>query len=331
MQADDAKKHPIQMANSMNIPQAPCLSAFLLSTALPLPETESARDIQSWQILAQRLHQHWPEPFARAVTGGFCSLNLATAFASGYQSALQALVPGAVDYNATSFCVTEAGGNKPSAITTRLTACAEGWSLNGQKSFVSGADHARQLLVAASTGQDDQGRNQLVMVRVDARQPGVQISNLPPLPFAPEISHGTVRFEQVAIQPDQILPGDGYSAYIKPFRTVEDIHVSSAALGFCIRIARENHLPHNLLEELLALVNLHQSLAGQDPSSAATHLALAGTRHLLDRVLEPFEAALSAANNAAAQHWARDKLLLNVAAKARQQRTAKAWETMVAR
>lgn len=136
----------------MTIPQAPGLTTFLLATPLPLPPAESARDAVSWQALAQRHYDRWPTPAERAVAGGFCSQNLATAFACGYQAALQALAPDVVDYNAASFCVTEAGGNKPSAITTTLRSSPEGWRLHGQKSFVSGAEHARQLLVGSRRG-----------------------------------------------------------------------------------------------------------------------------------------------------------------------------------
>jgi alkylation response protein AidB-like acyl-CoA dehydrogenase len=316
----------------MNIPQAPCLTAFLLSTALPLSETggetESAQDFLSWQRLAQRHYPLWPTPFERAVAGGFCSLNLGIAFTFGYQSALQAIAPGAVDYNAASFCVTESGGNKPSAVATTLTRADQGWSLTGQKSFVSGAEHARRLLVAASTGLDASGRNQLAMVIVDANLPGVHITPLPPLPFTPEISHGAVQFEQVPIGDERILPGDGYADYVKPFRTVEDIHVSSAILGYCLRVARAEALPLPLQEELLGLVWLHRILAEQSPAAAGTHLGLAGARSMMEQVLSRFEPALQAANPELGRIWARDKALLGIAAKARAQRTAKAWETL---
>lgn len=302
---------------------------FLLTARLPLPTPESARDFRSWQALAQRQYAHWPTPAERAVAGGFCSLNLATAFAFGYQSALQAIAPDEVDYNAASFCVTESGGNKPSAITTSLRATVDGWNLHGQKSFVSGAEHARRLLVAACSGQDDRGRNRLTLVAVDTQQPGVQITPLPPLPFAPELSHGSVRFDNVRIDADHVLPGDGYDAYVKPFRTLEDIHVSLALLGHCIHLARSLDLPRPLLEELLALISLHQTLAEQSPSAPTTHLTLAGARQLLEQVLGRLEQAISRVDADTAQRWQRDKALLNVAGKARAQRSERAWSHFV--
>lgn len=311
----------------MNQPTLSCLPTFLLSTRLPLPTAQNAHDMPTWQALAEHHYTAWPTAFERAVAGGFCSQSTGIAFAAGYQSALQALVPDTVDFRAASFCVTEASGNRPAAIATTLKPTAEGWILDGQKSFVSGADQAQCLLVAASTGTDEQGRNRLVMVAVDTHQPGISISALPPLPFAPEFSHGSVQLTQVSITAGQILPGDGYADYIKPFRTVEDIFVGAALLGHCLRQARLFQLSSSLQEELLALVMLHKQLAEQPASAPATHIALAGSRHLAESTLSRFETALHEADPAQGRLWSRDKLLLNVAAKARQQRTLRAWES----
>lgn len=313
----------------MNVPQQHDLMALLLAT--PLPLAAAASDVMSWQALAQQQYTQWPTPFERAVVGGFSSLNLGTAFTGGYQAALQAIAPDRVDYNAASFCVTEQEGNKPSAIRTTLTATPDGdWILQGEKSFVSGAEQARCLLVAATTGQDEQGRNRLIMVQVDARQPGVRLIPLPPLPFAPDVSHGSVRFEQVRVSAAQCLPGDGYSNYVKPFRTIEDIHVSAAILGYLIRVARESGFPAATIESLLGLVWLHQALAQAAPGAPATHLALAGARQLMEATLMQLESHWPHADPAVASAWKRDKPLLQVAAKARGQRTLKAWEAFSA-
>lgn len=315
----------------MSLSQQHELTAFLLSTSLPLPATASASDMPQWQALTRQQYTQWQTPFARAVAGGFCSGSIGIAFTSGYQAALQALAPTRVDYNAASFCVTEAGGNKPSSIQTRLTASTAGhWILSGEKSFVSGADHARRLLVAATDGQDEQGRNRLVMVQVETDQPGVAIQVLPPLPFAPEALHGSVRFDQVVITPEQRLPGDGYAQYVKPFRTIEDIHVSAAILGYLVRIARQYGFPRSSIEQLLALIWLHQPLAGAAPAEPTTHLTLAGARQLMESVLAALEACWAQVDPAVASAWQRDKALLQIAGKARTQRTLRAWETVTA-
>ena len=315
------------MVKVMSQSAQPSLIRFLLSTTLPLPADRSAQTLTEWQFLAQQQYGQWSSPFERAVAGGFSSLNMGMAFTSGYQAALQAIAPNVVDYNAASFCVTEDGGNKPADIQTSLKPEYDGpWILNGRKSFVSGAEQARRLLVAATSGRDEMGRNQITMVWLDTEQAGVTITPLPALPFAPDISHGCVDFERVIIADAQILPGDGYRDYVKPFRTIEDLHVCGAVLGYVLRVAQEHDMNTSLLEQLVALITLHQNLTGWPASSADTHIALAGARQLLDTTLQAFEAALIQHQSAQTPAWQRDKALLTVAHKARAQRTLKAWQ-----
>ena len=53
-----------------------------------------------------------------------------------------------------------------------------------------------------------------------------------------QLGHLFVSLSDVAITAHEILPGDGYDRYLKPFRTVEDIHVHAALLGHAIGAAR---------------------------------------------------------------------------------------------
>ena len=40
-----------------------------------------------------------------------------------------------------------------------------------------------------------------------------------------------------------LLPGDGYDIYLKPFRTIEDIHVHAALIGYLVGVARRLEAP----------------------------------------------------------------------------------------
>jgi len=71
------------------------------------------------------------------------------------------------------------------------------------------------------------------VVKVDPRAPGVTLTEMPPPPFALEIGHAEVRLDTM-VSPEAVLPGDGYDAYLKPFRTVEDVHVHGARLGWML-------------------------------------------------------------------------------------------------
>ncbi|HVL02548.1 MAG TPA: hypothetical protein VM553_22160, partial [Dongiaceae bacterium] len=139
---------------------------------------------------------------------------------------------------------------------------------------------------------------------------------------------GKAVFDQVPVAAFQRLPGDGYRDYVKPFRTVEDIHVSGAILGFLLRIARAHHWPAASVETLLALIGLHQWLAAQPADAVSTHLALAGARRQWDDWLQSVQPHWALCPSELAQAWQRDSALFNVAAKARAQRTQTAWQRL---
>src|SRR5262245_48255539 len=81
-------------------------------------------------------------PIERAIAAGFAADRPAWAFASGYQEALQHLVP-ALGACPAAMCASEEGGAHPSSIKTRL----EDQALTGAKRFVSLGSFAEQLLI----------------------------------------------------------------------------------------------------------------------------------------------------------------------------------------
>lgn len=70
--------------------------------------------------------------------------------------------------------------------------------------------------------------------------------------LVPEISHGEVEMCDVRVPAASVLEGDGYELYMKPFRTVEDIHVLGAALGYCLAAARDAGWPERCVAYLFA-------------------------------------------------------------------------------
>ena len=96
---------------------------------------------------------------------------------------------------------------------------------------------------------DAQGRNALRMVRVPTDAPGVTLAPSS-APFVPEIPHAEVTLDHVHVATDAVLPGDGYTEYVKPFRTVEDAHVHAALLGYLIGIARRHDFDRLLIEQI---------------------------------------------------------------------------------
>ncbi|MFN7145045.1 MAG: acyl-CoA dehydrogenase family protein, partial [Myxococcota bacterium] len=182
----------------------------------------------------------WDTPVDRALIGGGSADRLGYAFAAGYTSALERLVPGLV--GAACLCVTEEGGAHPRAIRARLTPLDAGWRLDGKKRWATLAGEGDTLLVAASTGHEGD-HNVLRLARVPADAPGVTLTALPPTPFTPEIPHYEVTLDGVVLPHDALLPGDGWTAYVKPFRTVEDAHVCAAATAYLLGVARTHAWP----------------------------------------------------------------------------------------
>jgi alkylation response protein AidB-like acyl-CoA dehydrogenase len=187
----------------------------------------------------------------RALLGGAHADRLACAFAAGYSEALRALVPDLEGIAALS--ATEAEGNHPRAIRTRLEPAADGFRLTGTKKWATGAAQAAALLVVASIGDDPTtGRNRLRLVRVPTSAPNLVIRSSA-APFVPEIEHAEIELAGVEVPADAVLPGDGYDDYVKPFRTVEDLHVHAALVGYLLTLARVRTFAPSLVEELADL------------------------------------------------------------------------------
>lgn len=291
--------------------------AFLLTEP---PEPVTLDSVETWWRRHLELVPRFPAPADLALAGGFRADRLGFAFASGYHAAHCSLFPGLPSDKPIALCATEPMGGHPSAIQTRLVPSAKGWTLSGEKAFVTLGSRAELLLVVATEGQDTQGRNRLRMVVVDAKRAGIHVTELPELPFVPEVPHAELRMEEVAVSPDEVLPGDGYALYLKPFRTVEDCHVQLALLGWLLQLGRRSGWPDSVREELLSLAVMMRGVAQADPASAVTHVALGGALAQVKRALAQYEPLWAQVDAPTRERWERDKRLLDVAGKVRAKR-----------
>ncbi|GMU08407.1 acyl-CoA dehydrogenase family protein [Corallococcus caeni] len=290
---------------------------FLLTEAPDFPALDS---VEAWWRRHLAVLPRFPVAADLALASGFRMDRVGFAFSSGYQAALRSLFPQLPADRRTALCATETGGGHPSAIETKLTAHGSGWMLDGVKTYVTLGTHAEVLLVVASEGRDAQERNRLRMVRLDARTPGVTVEPLPPLGFVPEVPHAALRLDGVEVAAEDVLPGDGYTRYLKPFRTVEDCHVNLAVLGWLVKVARRCGWPVALREELVAVAVMIHALALEDPSDAAVHVALGGALTQLHRALERCEVAWEGVDVEMRERWQRDRRLLDLASKVRAKR-----------
>jgi len=282
----------------------------------------SAESLAEWWQATAAARASASTTLDRALIGGTCADRLGFAFAAGYGEALRALVP---DLDGiTALCITEAKGNHPRAIETTLVPTGAGYELTGHKKWATVGSLASSLLVAAKLG-DESGRPVLRMVRVAANAPGVRVVPMTTA-FVPEIPHAEIELARVAVRHDDVLPGDGYTQYIKPFRTVEDLHVHAALLGYLIGVCRRHALAHEHVEHLLALAMSTRALAAVDRDAPSTHLALAGVLSLIAPVVAAIERVWPAGEER--ERWQRDRVLLGVAGAARAARRDKAWSVL---
>ena len=293
------------------------------ATALPC---ESVAD---WWPRHRAIAREHPDPIHQAIVGGFVADRVGWAFASGYQAALRALFLDTPADRICALCVTEADGNSPKAIKSSLRRNGDGWLLNGAKRWTTLGPDGALFFVAARDEAASGERPSIRIARIDSRTSGLKIETMPPTKFVPEVPHAQLQFANLKVAETELLPGDGYADYVKPFRTVEDIHVQAAVLSYLMREGQRLGWPRHWLERLSALLAALGKIADMPSSHAETHIALAGALAIGGGLIGETEAfwEKSPADPAAAR-WTRDKELLKVAGGIRAQRTQRAWEKL---
>jgi hypothetical protein len=281
-------------------------------------------NLQALWAAFQQARASGQSPFSAAVRMASRVDRLGYAFAAGYPAALQHMV-GEIEVPC-ALCATEAGGNDPRSIATVLEPVERGYRLRGEKTFVTFGTLAKSLVIACRVGEKPDGRPDLAVVRIAADRPGIVVRQLPSTGFAPEIPHARVDLRDVLVAPAERLPGDGYLAYVKPFRTIEDIHVMGAALGYAVGLALRSDGSPALVAELGANLAALDAIRREHPLDPRVHIVLEGVLQQVKSLLEgePFDRVLQSASEEERARWARDRALFDVASKARAARFARA-------
>jgi hypothetical protein len=298
---------------------------LILERVLSATGVRSYDDVRAFFTDHDRASHDLERPIDRAIVGGASADRLGYAFAAGYAAALDALLGKRVSL--TALAATEQGGAHPRAIATRLDRTKDGLRLRGEKNFVTLASLVDSVLVVArEDGPRDAAHPSLRVVHVPVSRTGVRIAPLDALPFVPEVPHAIAFFDDVRIEPDEVLEGDGYTRYLKPFRTVEDLHVHAALLGYLSSVGARSSWPEDLRERTLAALVTTRALAAEDPSAATTHLALAGLLQDARSIVAASEPHWTSVAADERSRWTRDRPLLSIAEKARAARRERAWE-----
>jgi hypothetical protein len=258
----------------------------------------------------------------RAAIGGARSDRVGHAFAAGYLAATSRLSPG----GRACLAATEGGSARPRDMKTTLRSTGGGWSLDGEKSFVTLADLCDAVVVVARTDRPGDARPSLRAVRVPLDRPGITRTPKPPTPFAPEIPHAALRFDAVDVADEEILEGDGYADVLKPFRTIEDLHVAAAMLGHLVTVVRPTSAARALTPPIVERLSLLRALARESPADLGVHLSLGPVFESLRRLAADCLAALDEGEERA--RLERDVALLGVAEGVRQKRLESAWTSL---
>ena len=253
--------------------------------------------------------------FELAVAGARLMATPGLAFLVGYQAALRVLWPSA-PHSLGALCATEQRSLRPADMQTRLS----GLRLSGRKDFVTAGDAADWLLVAARSEQPGEDPR-LSLAVVYPGEPGVRLEQLPPIALMPDISHGRVFLENALCE---LLAGDGWDAYVKPFRTLEDIYVLSAMTAWLYGVGQDSDWPQGLQLRLLALLAGCAEVSRQPPSSPAGHVLLGGLFAQFEALKAEVHQALAEGPPQWAAMWQRDQAVMDLAAGARGKRLVKA-------
>ena len=254
-------------------------------------------------------------PFELAVAGGRRMATPGLAFLVGYQAALRMLWPSA-PLSLGALCATEQRSLRPADMHTRLTDLR----LSGAKDFVTAGDAADWLLIAARS-EEAGATPRLSLAVVYPGEPGVTVAKMPALPLMPDISHGRLHLDGALCE---LLAGDGWDAYVKPFRTLEDVYVLSAMTAWLYGVGQDSDWPQTLQLRLLALLAGCAEMSRQPPNNPAGHVLLGGLFAQFDALKTELDQALSEGDPQWAQMWQRDQSVMQLAAAARAKRLAKA-------
>lgn len=123
-------------------------------------------------------------------------------------------------------------GAHPKHIKSIAEKNSDGFTLNGEKSYLTNGPIADLFVVIAVSGIDS-GKKSFSAFMVPRDTPGLDV--LPPqeIPFFKPAPHGSIRFEDCRVPPDALLgPEDSaYEGIVLPMRIIEDTLMMGAVTG----------------------------------------------------------------------------------------------------
>lgn len=264
--------------------------------------------------------------FTATVLSSLPADRLAWAFFSGYQGALQAAF-GIAAGSVGAFAANETQ-RKLTGIDTVIHQRGRDIVLTGNKSWIlTGFDELTLFVLARRADGPTSGPGSLSVVRTSLTNSGVVPELRRTQVVVPELPHSAVRFDSTPLAPGDVLPGDGYSDYAKPFRLREDVFVTGAVLGYLFAEAREGSWPTRWCQRAMAALSLLEVCSRGDPRTSETVILVAGALSFAGDVIREAESLWTSDQSRARDRWLRDKAILEIGKEARRQRAVRSWES----
>ena len=181
--------------------------------------------------------------------------------------------------------------------------------------------------VAASVGRDGD-RNDLRMVALPADRAGITLDLTPYKDYGPEMRIADVAFDNVAVRAHEVLAGDAYLNFIKPFRLIEDVYNTAGVQIGLFRLGLEHDWSEERLETLIGLVTQAAAVSNTDMSSPASILLLTAYLRASGEFWVDTWESWSDAPAEVTKAWTPARGLLDVAARARETRRQSAWTSL---
>lgn len=109
----------------------------------------------------------------------------------------------------TAFALTEAeSGSNAFNMRTKAVRSGDGWTLSGEKTFITNGGVADQLLVGARTGTDDRGRAAISLFITDLPADGISSAPLNVIASAPDLQF-TMHFDDAVLPADSLVGEEG--------------------------------------------------------------------------------------------------------------------------
>lgn len=302
----------------------------LLSTLIaPSRDRASCSTLMQWLPVWREVQASVADcdPFIASIASSIRADRLAWAFFSGYQGAILAAFRDRVKLGAVAaLCVNEAG-RKITDITTAVEFRGDSLYLHGYKSWaLAGIDDLNLLVLARRSDVSQKGPGSLVVASLPLHSVGVSRGPSRLQAVVPELVHSEVLFESVSLTLAQLVPGDGYSEYAKPFRVFEDIFVAANTLAYLLAESSTGSWPTTWCQRCIAAISMLHVCSRLDLRDVSAHILVAGSLAFAGDVIQGSKSLWKMEQAAAHDRWLRDKQILSLGRESRRLRAVGAWD-----